>query len=421
MKLQNLISKLQQKHPKKIDLTLDRTFNLLKKLGNPQDNLKNVISVVGTNSKYSICQSLKAILNQANYKCNLYLSPHLQSYTERFVYNNEEVSDEILIDLLKDIEKKLDNDQATLFEILTCAYLKYCEEFKENITLIEAGLFHQFDSTNVFKKNLGSIIGSIGIDHLQWLKNKTLEGIIHEKTVSLLKSNIFVNKQDSLDTTLKIENGLKKNKSKKFFFKKDFNILKVENSFIQYEDSEGTIILPEPNILGNHQLGNISTSIVTARKLFNIKDQDIKTGITKINLKGRLQEIKSGKLKKLVGSNRLICDGGHNINSSAAIAEWVKEQNQDVHIVVGMMKDKNHRDFIESFKKNVKSISLVDIPNQKGSISKEELKTKLNDITDKIYLRNSIEASIQSMNSYKNNICLITGSFYLVGEVLNLN
>ena len=421
MKLQNLISKLQQKHPKKIDLTLDRTFNLLKKLGNPQDNLKNVISVVGTNSKYSICQILKAILNQANYKCNLYLSPHLQSYTERFVYNNEEVSDEILIDLLKDIEKKLDNDQATLFEILTCAYLKYCEEFKENITLIEAGLFHQFDSTNVFKKNLGSIIGSIGIDHLQWLKNKTLEGIIHEKTVSLLNSNIFVNKQDSLKTALKIENGLKKNKSKKFFFKKDFNILKVENSFIQYEDSEGTIILPEPNILGNHQLGNISTSIVTARKLFNIKDQDIKTGITKINLKGRLQEIKSGKLKKLVGSNRLICDGGHNINSSTVIAEWVKEQNQDVHIVIGMMKDKNHRDFIESFKKNAKSISLIDIPNQKGSISKEELKSKLNDITDKIYLRNSIEESIRSMNSYKNNICLITGSLYLVGEVLNLN
>tara|TARA_X000000368_G_scaffold416928_1_gene411969 strand:- start:999 stop:2264 length:1266 start_codon:yes stop_codon:yes gene_type:complete len=421
MKLQNLISKLQQKHPKKIDLTLDRTFNLLKKLGNPQDNLRNVISVVGTNSKYSICQILKAILNQANYKCNLYLSPHLQSYTERFVYNNEEVSDEILIDLLKDIEKKLDNDQATLFEILTCAYLKYCEEFKENITLIEAGLFHQFDSTNVFKKNLGSIIGSIGIDHLQWLKNKTLEGIIHEKTVSLLNSNIFVNKQDSLKTALKIENGLKKNKSKKFFFKKDFNILKVENSFIQYEDSEGTIILPEPNILGNHQLGNISTSIVTARKLFNIKDQDIKTGITKINLKGRLQEIKSGKLKKLVGSNRLICDGGHNINSSTVIAEWVKEQNQDVHIVIGMMKDKNHRDFIESFKKNAKSISLIDIPNQKGSISKEELKSKLNDITDKIYLRNSIEESIRSMNSYKNNICLITGSLYLVGEVLNLN
>ena len=421
MKLQNLISKLQQKHPKKIDLTLDRTFNLLKKLGNPQENLENVISIVGTNAKYSICQSLKAILNQADYKCNLYLSPHLQSYTERFVYNNKEISEEILIDLLKDIEKKLDDDQATLFEILTCAYLKYCEEFKDNITLIEAGLFHQFDSTNVFKKNLGSIIGSIGLDHLQWLKNKTIEGIIHEKTVNLLNSNIFVNKQDNLETLIKIESALKKNKSKKFFFSKDFNILKAENSFIQYEDSEDTIILPEPNVLGNHQLGNISTSITVARKLFNIKDEDIKNGIRKIKLKGRLQEIKSGKLKKLVGSNRLICDGGHNINSSKAIAKWIKEQNQDVHIVIGMMKDKNHRDFIECFKKNAKSISLIDIPNQEGSISKEEFKSKLNGITDKIYLKNSIEESIQSMNYYKNNICLITGSLYLVGEVLNLN
>ena len=62
MKLQTLISKLQQKHPKKIDLTIERTTNLLKKLGNPQDKLKNVISVVGTNSKYSICQSLKSLL-----------------------------------------------------------------------------------------------------------------------------------------------------------------------------------------------------------------------------------------------------------------------------------------------------------------------------------------------------------------------
>ena len=105
MKLQKLISRLQQKHPKKIDLTIERTFNLLKKLGNPQDKLNNVISVVGTNSKYSICQSLKAILNQAGYKCNLYLSPHLQSYTERFVYKDNEISEEILINLLKDIEK----------------------------------------------------------------------------------------------------------------------------------------------------------------------------------------------------------------------------------------------------------------------------------------------------------------------------
>ena len=97
MKLQKLISRLKQKHPRKIDLTLNRTYNLLKKLGNPQNNLKNIISVVGTNSKYSICQSLKAILNHSGYKCNLYLSPHLQSYNERFIFNDKEIIFEALI------------------------------------------------------------------------------------------------------------------------------------------------------------------------------------------------------------------------------------------------------------------------------------------------------------------------------------
>ena len=421
MKLQKLISRLQQKHHRKLDLSLGRTFNLLNKLGNPQDRLNNVISIVGTNSKYSICQSLKTILNQSGYKCNLYLSPHLQSYTERFVFNDKEISEEILINLLEDIEKTLGDEQATLFEILTCAYLKYCEQFKDNITLVEAGLFHQFDSTNVFKKNLASIIGSIGLDHLQWIKNKTIEGIIHEKTVNLLNSTIFVNKQNDKKTTLKIENALKNNQSKKYFFGKDFNILKSENSFIQYEDNEGSIILPEPNILGDHQLSNISTSIATSRKLFNIKDKDIKNAIIKIDLKGRLQEIKSGKLKKLVGSNRLVCDGGHNTNSAIAIAKWVKQQNQDVHLIIGMMQDKDHQGFIKCFKENIKSITLVDIPNQENSIKKEDFKKKINGINKKINLGNGIEESIKAMNKYENSVCLIIGSLYLICEVLNLN
>ena len=82
MKLQKLISKLEKHHKKKLDLSLGRTFNLLKKLGDPQDKLKNVITVVGTNAKASMCYSLKSILNLAGHKTNLYTSPHLLSYTE---------------------------------------------------------------------------------------------------------------------------------------------------------------------------------------------------------------------------------------------------------------------------------------------------------------------------------------------------
>ena len=141
MKLQKLISKLEKHHKKKLDLSLGRTFNLLKKLGDPQNKLKNVITVVGTNAKASMCYSIKSILNQAGYNCNLYTSPHLISYTERYIYNDNEINEENLIELLGDVEKVLGDDNATLFEILTCAFIKHAENFKDNINIIEAGLF----------------------------------------------------------------------------------------------------------------------------------------------------------------------------------------------------------------------------------------------------------------------------------------
>ena len=421
MKLQKLISKLEKRHKKKIDLTLDRTFNLLKKLGNPQDKLDNIVTVVGTNSKASMCQTLKSILNQAGYKCNLTLSPHLQSYTERFIYNDAQISNENLIELLTDVEKILGNDSATVFEVLICAFLKYAEQFKDNINIIEAGLFHQYDATNVFKKNLASLIGYINYDHISWLNNKTIDGIIHEKTVKLLNSNIFVNKQENLSIAEKIEKALTNNKSNKYFFGKNFNILKAENGFIQYQDELGEMLLPKPNLLGDHQLGNISTVIAASRKLFNVKDEDIKKGITKIELKGRLEEITSGRLKNIAGQNRLIIEGGHNIGASIAIANWIKKQNQNVHLIVGMMKDKDHQGFINCLKDIVKSITLIDIPNQEGSISKEEFKNKLNGINQEIYLANSIEESIKSVSKNQNSLCLIAGSLYLAAEVLNIN
>ena len=364
MKLQKILNRLEKKHPKKIDLSL-------KKLGNPQDKLKNVITVCGTNGKFSSIKSLQSILNQAGYKCNLYLSPHLQNYTERFIYNDKEINEANLVDLLIEVEKVNDSAQLTIFEALTCAYLKYCEQYSDNISIIEAGLFHQFDATNVFKKNLCSMIGSINIDHLQWIKNKTIEGIIHEKTVKLLNSNIFVNKQ--------------------------------------------------LNVLGEHQIDNITTAIMTARTLFNVKDDDIKKAITNIDLKGRLQEIKHGKLKEYAKNNRLIVDGGHNLNAANSLVKWIETLNEDVHLILGMMKDKDHQKYVNAFKGKIKSLTLIDIPNQDGAISKEEFKLKIQNHISEIKISKSIKESIMLNSISSNQVILIAGSLYLAGEVLNLN
>ncbi len=421
MKIQRLISKLEKHHKKKLDLSLGRTFNLLKKLGNPQDKLKNIVTVVGTNAKASMCYSLKSILNQAGYKTNLYTSPHLLSYTERYVFNDIEINEEDLIELLTDVEKTLGDDNATLFEILTCAFIKFAENFKDNINIIEAGLFHQFDSTNVFKDNLMTLIGVIHNDHFQWLENKSIEGVIYEKTATLLNSNIFVNKQVNDEIRYKIERSLEKNTSNKYFFGKDFNITNSKNGFIQYQDYLGEIVLPEPNILGNHQLYNISTTIAASRKIFNIKDNDIINSIQNISIKGRLEEIKSGKLKTIAGNNRLIVDGGHNISASLSIANWIKNQNQEVNLIVGMMKDKEHIEFIKSFRNIVNSITLIDIPNQDGAISKENLESKLKELNLNIKKSHSIESAIKSLSKNVNTITVCIGSLYLAGEILKLN
>ena len=104
-KLLKIISKIEKRHSKKIDLSLDRTFNLLNKLGNPQNKLHNVVTVVGTNAKASMATALSTILKESDYKYNLYTSPHLQSYTERFVFNNNEISENDLAILLEDVDK----------------------------------------------------------------------------------------------------------------------------------------------------------------------------------------------------------------------------------------------------------------------------------------------------------------------------
>ena len=129
----------------------------------------------------------------------------------------------------------------------------------------------------------------------------------------------------------------------------------------------------------------------------------------------------SGKLKDISGQNRIIVDGGHNESSSISISNWIKQQNQDVHLICGMMKDKEHYEFVKHFKDVVKSVTLIDIPNQKGSISKEEFKKKLDNLNINIKLSESIMDAIRANSKYQNSICLFAGSLYMVGEILNFN
>ena len=422
MKLQKIVNRLQKLHPKEIDLSLDRINKLCIKLGNPQDKIKT-ISIVGTNGKYSTIQALYAILKEANLKCNIYTSPHIKRINERFVFNNQELNDGELTNLFEEIEEANNNETITFFEILTAAYFHKASKYPDNINLIETGLFHRFDATNILKKNLASIITSIGLDHLDWLpeNERTVEKIIFEKTSTLLNSNIIIAKQSSKETTENIKKTILNNTSNKLFHNENYSFSAQENNFFYYEDEFGGIKLPMPSVKGQFQLENISSAIATARTIkdLNIKDEHIQQGIKKIDSIARLQEIKSGKLKELVKDHQLFVDGSHNPLGAKVLNEYLESLNCNKHIILGMMANKDHNEYMSYFK-NISTLTTVDIPNQPNSIKGNELKNKLNSFKN-IQYKESIEDAIKSILVENDDIILITGSLYLAGEVLNLN
>ena len=422
MKLQKILSNFQKLHPKEIDLSLDRVKNLCAKLGNPQDEIQ-CIQVCGTNGKGSTIAFLHSILKEANIKSNIYTSPHVKTINERFIYNDEIISDDALVELLNEVEIINNGEPLTYFEALTAAFFYGCQKYKENIVLAEFGLFGRGDAVNILKRNLCNIVTSISEDHLDWLpKNeKNIERIIFEKTSSLLDSNIVISKQSSKQITETIKKNISNNKAKKYFFEEDYNFVLKENDFFYFEDKYGGLKIPKPNMNGQFQLENASTAIAALRVLENlkIKDEQIISGVKKAYNSGRLEEIKSGKLKELLKNNTLILDSSHNPGGSKALNEFLQTLNCKKHVIIGMMENKDHEKFFSYFK-DISSLTVVDIPNQINAISGIKLKEKLKNISSLNY-KESIEQAIRSLRLERNDIVLITGSIYLAGEVLRIN
>ena len=421
MKLQKILSRFLKLHKKEIDLSLDRIKHLCGKLGNPQEKVK-AISFVGTNGKNSTIQACYSILKEAGIKCNVYTSPHIQRINERFVFDNQELKDNELALLFEEVEKINENKPITFFEILTACFFYKAAQYPNNLNLIEAGLFHRFDATNILKSNTASVITSISEDHLDWLpeNERSIDRIVFEKTSRLLKSNIIVAKQNSLSTMEKIKKTIKENQSNKYFFNEDFSYSFGENDFFYYEDKLGGLKLPKPNILGQYQLENITTAIATLRILgLDIKDRYIKEGIQKINNIARLQRIESGKLKNLVKDNLFLISGDHNEDGARVLNEYLESLECKKHIIIGMMRNKDHKKYISHFK-NISSITTIDIKNQPSAISGIELKEKFKNITNVNY-KESVEEAIKAIKLNKGDLLIITGSLYLCSEVLNLN
>jgi len=425
-KIQKVLKRLLQLHPKSVDLSLKRIKRLLKDLNNPEKKLKNVIQVVGTNGKHSVCSTLREIFEAAGYSVNMNISPSLRKFNERYYLSGKNISDNQLYDLLIEVEKANGSKNITFHEFICACFFLAASRNKSDVNILESGLFFRLDASNVLTKNIASIITPIGMDHKDFLKKGTIDEIVYEKCSHLLDKSIIIVSEQNKNVLEHIQKNIYKNSSLKFIFNKDYKYTKTNNGFI-YKDKKGKINLPYPNLIGDFQISNVCTAINTVRNLdqFKINEFNIKKAITKIRSEGRLQFIKSGKLRKYVSkNNQILIDGAHNTLAAQVILKYLKNLNSRKKIIMllGMMSNKEHKKFITIFKNRIHSIIAVDIPNQINFINKKKLSKIAKSCGIISKTENSIESALKHASKENDNaIIFCTGSLYFAGEILNLN
>jgi len=426
MKIQKILKRLLQLHPKSVDLSLDRIKRLLKNLNNPEKKITNAIQVVGTNGKHSFCSTLREIFETAGYTVNMNLSPSLRKFNERYYFAGKYISDNKLHKLLLEVEKINQDQNITFHEFICACFFLEASRNKSDINILESGLFFRLDASNVLEKNIASIVMPIGVDHKDFLKEGTIDEIVYEKCSHLLKGSKIIISEQKSNVLQKIKKNISNNSSEKIIFGENYSYKKNINGFV-YKDEFGKINLPLPNLVGDFQISNVSTAIATARKLnqFKIKDSHIKQSITKIRSEGRLQRITRGKLRKYVSeNNQIIIDGAHNVLAASVIRNYLETLNsgRKVFMVLGMMANKEHKEFIKIFKNEIQAIITLNIPNQINFIKKEKLSKIAQSCGVPSKTADSIESALNDIAKENDRaIIFCTGSLYFAGEILNLN
>ena len=192
----NLYKKLQKQYSRRINLDLKRIKKVLQKLNNPQDQVDNVINIIGSDGKNSVLTSLKYFLEANKEKVNTFTSPHLYDVRQRFWLGDRFIS----INEIKKYKQLIEKTKVklTLFELLTCIYVLSAKNTDNtSFNLVESGLLFKKDSTNLWDTPMAQIVTNINYQHQEWVYPKTIKEICNQKIGFLSKnSNIYVGKQE---------------------------------------------------------------------------------------------------------------------------------------------------------------------------------------------------------------------------------
>ena len=408
-------------------LGLDRMEELLRRLGNPQDDLK-VIHVAGTNGKGSVSKYLEEGLSACGYKMGLYTSPYIETFNERIRYDGADISDEDLEYYGQKVVSAAEAmvadglDSPTEFEVVTAIAFLYFAGRQADITILEVGLGGIGDSTNVVKTPLASVITSISYDHMAQLGSSLAEIAVNKagiiKTGCPVIANvpqrdaakIIARKAYAMGSRLYDISGIRAAVSDETPFSQKVSMELYEKSYSDVEIS----------MVGRHQAENLKTALATLEILR-------KSGAVKLDREALYEGLKRarqpGRFEVISEDPLVIIDGAHNEAGAQALQETMAQHfaGKKILLVAGILADKEI-DSIVKFLTKITDHIIVTEPDNPRKLAAEKLAEHVADFGVAAEAVSDVEAVVHRAKELADgyDVILFAGSLYLIGDVRRL-
>ena len=421
-----ILDRLLSLHPKIIDLTLDRVWQLLADMGDPQRTLPPVVHIAGTNGKGSTLAMIRAGMEAAGKIAHAYTSPHLARFHERIRIAGELISEPALAAILEECERVNGTRPITFFEITTVAAYVAFARAQADYTLLEVGLGGRLDATNVVDHPVLTVITAVSIDHQQYL-GETLAEIAFEKA-GILKPGIpcIVGPQPDAAREV-IEARAAKLGAPLFIHGQDW-MVRAEHGRLAYEDTRGLLDLDLPALIGAHQFENAGAAVAALRAL-GFGETACRAALCNAVWPARMQRLTHGPLVELMPQGATLwLDGGHNAAAGEAIgavvAEIAARAPAPLWLITGMLDTKAAEDFLRPLAPHVEGVLTVTIPDTIAAIPAEDLAARARATGLQAHPADSVAQALERIIAEAASgplRVLICGSLYLAGAVLREN
>jgi len=415
-----ILARMTAFHPKIIDLTMDRVERLLAAMGHPERSLPPVIHIAGTNGKGSTQAMIRAGLEADGKAVHAYTSPHLAWFHERIRLAGALITEDALTALLDECMALNGEGSITFFEITTCAAFLAFSRVPADYTLLEVGLGGRLDATNVVTRPALSIITPVSIDHQQYL-GETLPEIAFEKA-GIIKRGVPVIIGPQTDEGLAvIEARAMRLGAPVLAFGQHWHVHE-EHGRLVFQDENGLMDLPLPNLPGPHQVQNAGAALMALRSL-GASPAACEAAVTRAFWPARMQRLKSGPLVDLAPGVELWLDGGHNPAGGQAVASTLARMTRrPTHMICGMINTKDVRGYMEPLAPVAETLRAVSIPGEANTLPAEVTCEAARAAGIKATVSGSVAEALSEIAAVEPGArVLICGSLYLAGTVLREN